>query len=559
MKQLRDVSAVLQTSLSCTHTNTLIEQMDLLDRLPRVVGAKYDIARCCLADTRKEVIDTAVDWVSKVDDGTKVFWLHGLAGVGKSTIATSIARALSERRWLGGTFFFSRDVDSRSKPDQLFSTIAFQMSSVHPSITVAICRALTADLDIGRSAIVNQFEELVRGPLRATKGLGHPVVILLDALDECGSEKERKDLLDVIRRGLPDLPHFVKFVITSRPDADMRTLFTSMGGLVYPYDLNHQTALVDADILTFISMRMQDIALSHELTADWPGPKRRQALVRRAAGLFVWASTACNFIEDDQSDGPEMQLRLILEEPDIPSDIGSLWTALDALYLQVLRQSVPASASFSRLEELRVVLGTILLAVDPLSLLDLTNLLNVRPVALSSDGKAVRDILRKLHSVLVIPATDSQTLRIIHPSFVDFVTDPTRCTDDRFYLNPKAHHIYLTKRCLIRMQECLRRDICHVGTVPMMNEDISDLHQRLAHYVPKDLQYACRFWAEHLYRSAIDDELYFLVREFIFQNLLHWFEVMSLIGFHDASSAVLALAQASLKVIFSFFSRCSCI
>lgn len=42
------------------------EQMDLLDQLPRAVEAKYDIARCCLADTRKEVISVVIDWASKV-------------------------------------------------------------------------------------------------------------------------------------------------------------------------------------------------------------------------------------------------------------------------------------------------------------------------------------------------------------------------------------------------------------------------------------------------------------------------------------------------------------
>jgi hypothetical protein len=89
--------------------------------------------------------------------------------------------------------------------------------------------------------------------------------------------------------------------------------------------------------------------------------------------------------------------------------------------------------------------------------------------------------------------------------------------------------------------------------VPILNEDISDLEQRLADHVPKDLRYSCHFWAEHLHRSAIDDELYSLVREFIFQNMLHWFEAMSLMGSHDASSAMLTLARALLKVTFFLF------
>lgn len=174
-----------------------------------MVEAKYDAGRCCLTNTRKTIVDTIIDWVSKPEDDTKVFWLYGLAGIGKSTIASSVSDALKVHGWLGATFFFCRDVAVRSKPDQLFSTIAFQMAPIDPSIAAGICRALHLDLDIGRSAVVNQFEGLIKNPLHDLKDLGHPLVILLDALDECGSEKQRKALLTIIQNELSTLPHFV--------------------------------------------------------------------------------------------------------------------------------------------------------------------------------------------------------------------------------------------------------------------------------------------------------------------------------------------------------------
>jgi hypothetical protein len=516
-----------------------------------VVEAKYDTARCCLLDTRKDIIGTIIDWVSKNEDDTKVFWLHGLAGMGKSTIAISVSRDLSARQWLGGTFFFSRDVVSRSKPDQLFSTIAFQMASNNPSIASAICGALYQVLDIGQSAVVNQFEGLIKNTLCGLKDIGHP---LINALDECGCEKQRKDLLTIIRTGFTTLPRFVKFIVTSRPEADIRTMFTSTGPLVQPFNLSTiQSTLVEADVFTFIRARMTAIAELYELaTDDWPGRERCCVLAQRAAGLFVWASTVCDFIEDDQNDGPEAQLSLILSGPNTTSSSAFPWVALDNLYLQVLRQSIPANAPISHVDKLCRVVGTIVAAADPLSPLDLAQLLGLHGSSSGShDNMQIRDILRKLHSLLIVPPADNETLRVIHPSFVDFITDPKRCNDNRFFIDLPGHRLHLAKRCLMRMQECLQRDICQLGIGPIMNHDIPDFEKCITESIPGDMQYACRFWAEHLHRCVIDEELYALVHRFIFEHLLHWFEVMSLMGMYDNICALLTLAQASLKVISS--------
>lgn len=510
--------------------------------------ARYNNSRCCLADTRKEIISTILEWASKEDeDRTRVFWLYGLAGVGKTTIATSVSRVLNERRWLGGSFFFSRDVALRNKPNHLFSTIAFQMASIHPSITTAICVAIATDIDIGRSAVVNQFEELVQKPLLEVPDIGHPVIILLDALDECGTEKEREELLSVIRKGLLNLPHFVKFVITSRPDADINALVTSMRKSVLSYELHTRQKNVDEDIKAFISTRMEDIARKWDLPDDWPGDRHRQQLVDRAAGLFIWASTTCEFVEDEQEGGPEFQLGLVLRGPDVSNSSPSPWRTLDYLYMQVLRQAAPENVAKPWLTSLRHALGAIIVAADPLSPEALSKLLDFdREFNVASPGKSVRDILRKLRSVMIIPRNDSGPLRIIHPSFKDFLTTPSRCTDERLCVNLAEWHLKMAKRCLIRMHESLRRDICRLGVKPIMNDEIPEIC--ITEYIPEDLQYSCRFWAEHIHRSSVD-ELYNLIYKFAFDKLLCWMEVMSILRVHDVGIAALILARTSLQVV----------
>ena len=56
-----------------------------------------------------------------------VYWLNGLAGTGKSTIAQTIAERLFAEGQLGASFFCSRDFEDRSNLDLIFPTLAAQL------------------------------------------------------------------------------------------------------------------------------------------------------------------------------------------------------------------------------------------------------------------------------------------------------------------------------------------------------------------------------------------------------------------------------------------------
>jgi hypothetical protein len=48
-----------------------------------------------------------------------------------------------------------------------------------------------------------------------------PVIIILDALDECGDPVSRKSLLSLLAQELTKLPPFFRFLITNRREADI--------------------------------------------------------------------------------------------------------------------------------------------------------------------------------------------------------------------------------------------------------------------------------------------------------------------------------------------------
>lgn len=106
-------------------------------------------------------------------------------------------------------------------------------------------------------------------------------------------------------------------------------------------------------------------------------------------------------------------------------------------------------------ERLRLVVGSIALVLNPLSYADLATLLDI---TLAS----VRRSIRSLHSVLIVPKSDLELLRACHKSFPDYLTDPTRCTDMRFHIDPSAYHSKLGMCCLALMNKKLKKNICHL-------------------------------------------------------------------------------------------------
>ena len=66
----------------------------------------------CLRGTRETVLNDIESWTR---DFTKspVFWLNGLAGTGKSTIAQTVSERVFADGLLGASFFCSRDFEDR--------------------------------------------------------------------------------------------------------------------------------------------------------------------------------------------------------------------------------------------------------------------------------------------------------------------------------------------------------------------------------------------------------------------------------------------------------------
>jgi len=103
-------------------------------------------------------------WADRYD-GKHIFWLNGMAGTGKSTIARTVAHHYSEQKRLGASFFFSRHGGDVGHAGKFFTTIAWQLAKVSSSLKGFICDAIAEHNDIASQSLRNQWRQLVYKPL----------------------------------------------------------------------------------------------------------------------------------------------------------------------------------------------------------------------------------------------------------------------------------------------------------------------------------------------------------------------------------------------------------
>jgi hypothetical protein len=202
------------------------------------------------------------------------------------------------------------------------------------------------------------------------------------------------------------------------------------------------------------------------------------------------------------------------------------------------------------------VVGSIVVGLNPLSCESLAAILEMHV-------DKVRTSLRRLHSVFIIPESNSKPIRICHKSFSDYLQDKTRCKDVRFYINPLDHHLQLGLCCVQMMNTLLKKNICGISHYTM-NADIRDIGARRKNHIGDWLEYGCRSWGKHLRLALRDGDnvrcVVELLKEFFDHHLLEWLEVLSIVG--DLHSAVYSLHDVTSWLVdvsvptLSFLSRC---
>ena len=508
-----------------------------LDDLMHILGEnRLPLRESCMKGTRTIVLQEIENEIRNVD-GPNVIWIRGSPGVGKSALAASIANWLVDQKRHVITFRFDR-TDSTITTSALWRAVACDLARLYPSLRQHLAQGnqghRTSDID-------RLFELLIEGPLSALVDAiprKELPVIVIDALDECGGlrhdtagKKDFQSLLHTLKRWI-QVDHLkkVKLVITSRPEdritfSDSITIHDILSGHeVKPGDS------VSNDIHTFLQSRLNDMDVKPAWIAE-----ALDYLVPGAAGIFIWATTVANFLEDD----PEARFH-ILRSRKGGDDIEGM-DDLYALYTTIVR------ASFGRVSKKEVqgiisVIGAMIYAKQPLS----DDVLVMLPGVKIGNS----DVMRLIRKGLAPVIDSGDTLHFHHKSFEDYLLSTSFLQElpELSTIQDWDHHEHqLAVLCLKTLvSPKLHFNMCNLDPSIVKNVDIqADLRS----IIPLLVLYSSQFWADHLIQTPSDEKLMEGVKFVMYKKLLFWLEVMSLSG--NVHEAYLILKKVlSWKVCF---------
>ena len=485
----------------------------------------------CLRGTRTAVLDEIESW-SKDSNANPIYWLNGLAGTGKSTIAKSISERLFADGDLGASFFCSRDFEHHRDLHYIFPTLAFQLAHKYPEFRSILIPLLRSNPDIGHESLINQMRALIVEPLSLSD---ISTVIVIDALDECVDKEPQSAILSVMGRLVDEIPN-VKFLITGRPEPCIHSGFRL--GLLRPLTdvfVLHEVepSVINADIRLFLKHGLSELGERSGIGQDiWPTEGHLDLLCERAAGLFVYAVATLKFL-DHAFTPPSERLDIIMRAPGGTTHEGR---TLDSLYLSSFQNAFYGMDDEDD-KKVCLVIGAVVLAVNPLPPSAIATLVGL--------GKQeVVKLLQLIQSLLKLPEDPDEPVLPFHKSLPDFITDPLRCPDKRFHISPRAGHLKLTLDCLKLMNDGLKQNPLSLPNYTM-NSEVKDLEAMTRGHIGVALEYACKSWHNHITEvreefTAVVSALY----SFMEEKFLAWLEVLSIIG--SARGAVIALERLIL-------------
>lgn len=389
-----------------------------------------------------------MDWVGNVNRQTRFLWLYGPAGSGKSAIEQTIAELCYQEKSLAASFFFSRNIAGRNEMTFLITTIVGQLIESIPEIREHVGIALFNNPSLSSRSLEVQMDALVVKPFEAVISTSkdepridsmhiRPNVIVLDGLDECNDPESQRYILKVLTNAVDNHSIPFSFILASRPEQYIRDAFdgTLLDSLTTRLVLDNKYH-PDNDIRTFLQSRFRDIKDRHpsraHLPASWPSREEVQRLIEKSSGQFIFASTVIKFIDSHQHWPPD---RLNIISQISPCGKTTPFARMDSLYIYILE-----SASDNIETALEILTALLFLRHQDLQLTPrfVGSFLSLR------EGE-IFTVLSDLHSIIHLPSTQEEELRLFHASLGDFLTDHSR-SGDTFFLNHGVSHRRIANR-----------------------------------------------------------------------------------------------------------------
>jgi hypothetical protein len=498
--------------LATIYSQQLCLEQEVLIRRLNPIKTSHDQKLLCMKGTRQVLLDEIMDWSTRKlgqNNDSNTYWIYGLPGIGKTSLAHSICACLDDRKHLAGAFFCRRDDPDLSEYRNILPTLIYKFAISFPPFRSIVANRFRNDSNLTPESMMYSFfldsiRDLSCHP-------GNTFVFVIDALNECGGSRSRSRILKVLTDAAAQAP-WLKVIITSRPEADIQRFFDAPTKRAHAqYDLATDKSAID-DLRTFARYEFRLVAEAWDLSRSWPENSLFNKTISQANGLFVFIKTVVLSLENCRD--PTKALEAALQHSG-----GTALDSLYGLYSHILKAQVaPGDAEFQR------VVGVLLATAPNQSLRDeaIAELARVGP-------NLVRKWVDDLSSLLYRDDGANGGICVRHLSIADFFISD-RCNNQ---VNLQDAQVQIGVASLKTMVQQLHFNICGLEDSRLANNDIPDLASRIKENISDTLQYSSLYWSNHLCSTLdIGNPTAWSNLEEFFNGLypLFWIEVLSIMG-----------------------------
>ena len=431
--RIEDVhQAVTEIRQSQLHTD---QEDEILKKLAKVDTQRdvTDYATKYLQGTRESFFAKVETWLDDSSSPNRVMVISGNAGMGKSVLAAEMCRRMQETGKLSGSHFCHHDKARHRNPKVMLQSLACHLSCNLPEYKKALveklCRNLGAeinDLEVG-----DLFELLFEEPLSRVTEPGFISLVVLDALDE-SEYQGRNDLLDVIAKHFKKLPHWLRFLVTTRPEINICDNLKDLKPLLL--EPNDEENLKDIGLYFKRNLSGLFEAENREMVL--------KDLVEKSEGVFLCAQFLVEFIKTNCS-----TLTLEVLEKALPSGISSVYEC----YFQRLEKDFLKMDITS--DQLLSLLCAVVASREPLPLDFVCKLL------FSNSSPFPRNVHRAISVISSLLPVQDDCIHFFHKSVRDWLTGKSRYRQHNFSVDEIKGHRILSTLCIKEFDELKRKGV----------------------------------------------------------------------------------------------------
>lgn len=286
---------------------------------------------------RKSLLNKVESWLAD-RAATRLFWITGIPGVGKTALASWLCH---QRPEVAAFHICSRGHSQKTDPRRCVLSLAFQLASQLPDYQARL-NSLNLEQLTSETDARTIFDLLISQPLSGSfPQPASDLVIVVDGLDEAAREGQNP-LAALLASEFLKTPSWLRLIVTSRPNPDV--IFALQEFTPFPLDADSEENRRDLRdyLVNELTRLFGETAVS---------PENVRHIIDRSEGLFLYV----HWVLHDLSLG-----RLSLDLPaEFPQGLGGV-------YAQYFDRQFPDLDVYR--EKIRPVLETMAAAQEPLRL-----------------------------------------------------------------------------------------------------------------------------------------------------------------------------------------------